>query len=81
MNREARRAILGRDFISMMKPLLGLKDVRCIRSITVTAHYNDVAVVDVEMIANTQAELSLIEEEPLDITTVRYEVEVRRIDG
>lgn len=72
---------LGRDFIRMMAPMLGLKDVRGIRSITVTAHYNDVAVVDVGMIANAQASPSVIEEDQLDLTTVRYEVVVRRIDG
>lgn len=43
-------ATLGRDFIKMIAPVLGLQSVKGIRSIAIRAAHNDVTSVDIECI-------------------------------
>lgn len=44
------KLILGKDFIKMIAPILGIDDFDGIRKIEISAPFNDVTVVNVEML-------------------------------
>ena len=46
------KLILGKDFIKMIAPILGINDFGGIRKIEISAPFNDVTTVNVEMLPN-----------------------------
>lgn len=52
------KAILGRDFIKMIAPILGIDNIGGIRSIEISAAFDDVTTVKIEMLpSQTDADL------------------------
>lgn len=52
--------ITGRDFIKMIKPMLGIEQ-DCIRSMTITAKHDDVCLIEIECLGVKKGELDITE--------------------
>ena len=61
----------GRNFIRMMRPVLGLEGVPGIREMRITAEHNDVTIVEVDMIARPDMDKINAEPEPANETAIR----------
>lgn len=68
---------LGRDFIRMMAPILGIDKVTGIRRMTIDAEYNQATVVSVDMLPPAGGEITVDKAYP---EHRRYEITVRPID-
>ena len=71
-------AILGRNFIKMMRPLLGLESDAGIVSLDIHADVKSAVTVDVQYIAKSSSELQVLDCETQEgIQTKKFIVEVK----
>ena len=75
----ARKKMTGREFIKMMRPILGIQDVRNIRELRIVASMNDSTILEIDTVPEVDFDgftVEPIDEGAGDTETRRYIVTV-----